>query len=406
VTPEALPGSPATPQPLRRPPVTPCAELTDVVYTLSNVTWQAAARRGFFASEDQLLRSLILSDRIGRLLICNHARSLPIKLVRDLMGSDRAPFPSDERTALIEPLRLRRLDPSSIRGVRREFATYDRTIERAVRRHGLRDPVVITGHPLVAGFAPLRWARSVTWYAIDDWSEHPAYSRWRDAYLESYKRVRERGLRVAAVSSALLKRLDPDGRGAVVPNGLEPAEWEGPAGAAGWIGDVTRPLLVYVGGLDSRLDIDWLRELARNEPSATIALIGPLIEPAHFEPLHECPNVRMVPPVGRPELTAIVRAADAGLLPHVVSRLTEAMSPLKLLEYLAAGLPVAATDLSPIREMAHPRVVRVPSNGDYAQGVRDALAIGRAPEPERLEFIAANSWRSRHNSLLDLALAA
>jgi glycosyltransferase involved in cell wall biosynthesis len=383
--------------------VAPGAQLTDVVYTLSNVTWQAAARRGFFASEDQLLRSLILSDRIGRLLICNHARSLPIKLARDLMGSDRAPFPSDERTALIEPLRLRRLDPSSIPAVTRDFAAYDRTIERAVRRHGLRDPVVITGHPLVAGFAPLRWARSVTWYAIDDWSEHPAYSRWRDAYLESYKRVRDRGLRVAAVSSALLKRLDPDGRGAVVPNGLEPAEWAGPAGAADWIGDVTRPLLVYVGGLDSRLDIDWLRELACSEPSATIALIGPLIEPAHFKPLRECPNVRMVPPVGRPELTAIVRAADAGLLPHVLSRLTEAMSPLKLLEYLAAGLPVAATDLSPIRELAHPRVVRVPSGGDYVQGVRDALAIGPAPEPERLEFITANSWRARHERLLDLA---
>src|SRR5262249_39829447 len=154
-----------------------------------------------------------------------------------------------------------------------------------------------------------------------------------------------------------------------VPNGLEPAEWEGPAGSAAWIGDVTRPLLVYVGGLDSRLDINWLRDLARSEPSATIALIGPLIEPAHFEPLQECPNVRIGPPVGRPELTAIVRAADAGLLPHVVSRLTEAMSPLKLLEYLAAGLPVAATDLSPIRELAHPRVVCVPHDGDYVQGV-------------------------------------
>ncbi|MGZ4246362.1 MAG: glycosyltransferase [Solirubrobacteraceae bacterium] len=385
--------------------MTPGAELRDVVYTLSNATWQAAVRRGFFMPEDQLLRSLILSDRVGRLLICNHTRSLPIKLIRDLTGSERAPFPSDERTALIEPLRLRRLDPSSIRGVTRDFASYDRTLERAVRRHGLRNPIVITGHPLVAGFAPLRWARSVTWYAIDDWAEHPAYSRWRDAYLESYKRVRKRELRVAAVSSSLLKRLDPSGPGTVVPNGLQPHEWDGPPGSVDWIGDVSRPLLVYVGGLDSRLDIRWLRELARSEPSATIALVGPLIEPAHFEPLGECPNVRILPPVGRQELTAIVRGADAGLLPHIVSRLTEAMSPLKLLEYLAAGLPVAATDLSPIRELAHPRVVRVPSDGDYVQSVRDALAIGRAPEPERLEFIAANSWRSRHDRLLDLALA-
>jgi teichuronic acid biosynthesis glycosyltransferase TuaH len=385
--------------------VAPGAALIDVVYTLSNVTWQAAARRGFFASEDQLLRSLIMSDRIGRLLICNHARSLPIKLIRDVTGSDRAPFPSDDRTWLVEPLRLRRIDPASIRGVTREFASYDRALQRAVRRHGLEDPVVITGHPLVAGFSPLEWARTVTWYAIDDWAEHPAYSRWWNAYRESYRRVRARGHRVAAVSSVLLARLDPGGPRLVVPNGLEPSEWSSHGDPPDWVQRASRPLLLYVGGLDSRLDVEWLRSLAVAEPDATIALVGPLIEPSHFEPLRGLANVHVRPPVGRPELTALVRAADAGLLPHVVSRLTEAMSPLKLLEYLAAGLPVAATDLNPIRELGHPRVVRVPGDGDYVAGVREALAIGRAPEAERRAFIEANSWRSRHERLFDLAFA-
>jgi hypothetical protein len=79
------------------------------------------------------------------------------------------------------------------------------------------------------------------------------------------------------------------------------------------------------------------------------------------------------------------------------------MSPLKLYEYLAGGLPVAATDLEPMREI-DPRVLLVGEGGDFAGAVRGALALGRAEERERESFVRANSWRSRHDALLEFAL--
>lgn len=356
-------------------------------------------------SEDRLVRSLLSSDRVDRLIVCNHARSLPLKLLRDLSRTDRAIFPTDERTRLVEPLRLRRLDPASIGAVRRGFARYDRALERAVRRFGMRNPVVITGHPLVAGFCNLEWARTATWYAVDDWAEHPAYSRWWDAYRESYELVRARARRVAAVSSVLLERLAPTGPSAIVPNGLDPSEWTRDENPPEWVSSLPRPLLVYAGALDSRIDIDWLKTLADAEPSSSIVLVGPLTEPDHVAPLRAVPNVHFHEPVDRGPLTALIRNADAGLLPHRITRLTSAMSPLKLLEYLAAGLPVAATNLPPVRALGHPGVVLVPDGGDFAAGVRSALAIGRASESERLAFVEGNSWRFRHEHVLDLAFA-
>jgi teichuronic acid biosynthesis glycosyltransferase TuaH len=395
----------AEPISLKRPSAGSASETVDVVYTFSNVTWQAAWRRGFFATEDRFVRSLLSSDRVGRLLVCNHARSLPLKLLRDLSGSDRAPFPADDRTWLVEPLRLRRRDPVSTSAVERAFAAYDRAIARAARRHGLRNPVVITGHPFVAGFSALSWARAVTWYAIDDWAEHPAYSRWSRTYLESYARVRAGGRRVAAVSSVLLERLSPTGPGLVVENGIDPAEWIGVTAPPGWVAQVPRPFLVYAGALDSRLDIAGLAALARAEPDATIALVGPLVEPDHFAALRSLPNIVFPGAFDRRELTGIIRAADVGLLPHVKSRLTEAMSPLKLMEYLAAGLPVVSSDLTPVRELGDARIVIASDGQGYAPAVREARAAGRASEDARLEFLAANSWRSRHERVLDLAFA-
>ncbi len=411
----------------------------DVVFTFSYLSWTAAARRGWFGTEDRLARGLVEHEGVGRVLICDRARSLPAKLVRERLRGERAAFPSDERRRLLGPVRLRRSDPASLRGVARAFASYGRAVERGAREMGLEDPVVITTHPLVAGFADLRWARAVTYYALDDWTEHPAYGRWWAAYRESYRRIRERGHRVAAVSAALLERLAPRGPGLVVPNGLEPREWEaqenarqdsgredldwslrdrdgsggrpreadsdpralGAASAAAALGG--GPLVVYAGTLDARLDVEWLRETARALPRARIALVGPVADAAHLEPLRAVPNVEIRAPLERAELAALLRAADLGVIPHRRTPLTEAMSPLKLYEYLASGLPVVASDLAPMRGV-DPRVKLVAEGGDFAGAAAEALALGRAREEQRLEFVRANSWRSRHDALLGLAL--
>jgi teichuronic acid biosynthesis glycosyltransferase TuaH len=381
------------------------AEAADIVYVLSTTTWQAGWRRGQYMSDDRLATSLLTSPRVGRLLVCNHARSAPVTLVRRLRGTEDAPFPTDERTHLIEPLRLRRRDPTGVEAASRAAAAYDRVIERAVRRHGLVDPVVIVAHPHIAGLARLRWARSVTWYATDDWASHPGYRQWWRVYREAYDRVRVTARRVAAVSSVLLDRIAPSGPCAVVPNGLDPAEWTGAVTPPAWLSAPRPgPLLVYAGTLDSRIDVPWMQAVARSRPAARIVLVGPLADPDHLAPLAGCANVELRGTLGRRELTGLIRSADVGLLPHRSTPLTEAMSPLKVLEYLAAGIPVAATDLPPVRELRHPAVMLSPVHGDYTATVDAALDHGRAPEADRLAFVSANSWRARHDELLDLSL--
>jgi hypothetical protein len=89
-----------------------------------------------------------------------------------------------------------------------------------------------------------------------------------------------------------------------------------------------------------------------------------------------------------------MRAADAGLLPHVDAERTRPMSPLQLYEYV-----------TPIRRLEQAGTVLVGPGDDFGAAVRDALDRGRAPEPDRLAYIAANSWRRRQERLLDLALA-
>jgi glycosyltransferase involved in cell wall biosynthesis len=384
----------------------------DVVFCFSYLSWEAVARRGWFGTEDRLARGLLENERVSRLLVCDQMRSLPIVVARDLLGRVRSAgehdasgvFPASPRAQLLRPVGWRREYPTSIAGVERMAEALDRAARRAAGRMGLVEPAVILAHPLLAGFAELEWAGRVTFFATDDWLAYEPQRRWWPAYEESFRRVRERGRGVAAVSGAALERIAPSGPSAVIPNGIDPGEWLGPAPAPRAGAQTGRPLLVYAGTLDSRLDVAGLRELARRMPEALLVLAGPLLDAPHLEELRGLSNVEIRPPLGRVEVVELLRGADVGLVPHVDNALTRAMSPLKLYEYLAAGLPVAASDLAPMRGV-DASVTVVARGEDYAPAVEAALARGRAGGEARADFIARNSWRARHERLLDLALA-
>jgi glycosyltransferase involved in cell wall biosynthesis len=113
-------------------------------------------------------------------------------------------------------------------------------------------------------------------------------------------------------------------------------------------------------------------------------------------------NVRMQPAVGRKEIASVIHAADVCVLPHLHTALTEAMSPLKLYEYLAGGRPVAASDLEPVRS-GDSRIVLAPEGEGFAEAVEEALNRGPLSEEDRIAFVDANSWARRHEQILMLA---
>lgn len=372
------------------------------IYTFDDMTWAAAQRRGMCFPQDQLVLAMLREPAIERLLICDRPRSAPVKWAKDLVERP-ARFEASERVRLWQPLRLRRQDPTGIDALRRAYAKYDQRLRRVAVRAGLERPAVITSQPLLAGFAELEWAGPVTLYASDDLAAHRDYQPWRDGLRAAYRAVGERGRRVCAVSNAILERIDPRGPAAVVPNGVDPRLWVEPGRAPSWFPELPGPRFLYVGTLDDRLDVAAMRAVARAWPNGSVVLVGPLADRSHLGPVLAEPNVTLHGPVSREEVAALAHAADACLVPHRRTPLTEAMSPLKLYEYLASGTPTVATDLEPVRRVDGP-VLRVPPGGDFVGGLRLALAAGPAAEADRRRFIAANSWSARTAEVLALAL--
>lgn len=373
----------------------------DHVFTFSYETYSDAAHRGMVRPPDRILQSLMASPRVGRLLVANPFRSAPRAWARRLSGPG-VPFPTAADRHLIQPLRLRRNDPPGPRALVATYRRYDRVLRDAASRHGLERPAVITTNPLVAAFSPFAWAETVTYFGRDDWlSSEPRRQYW-GAYRAAYRQIADAEVAVAAVSQEIIDRIGPRGPHAVVPNGVEPSEWLGERAAApAWLASIPRPRAIYVGTIDERLDVEGIATLAAARPAVQIILLGPLSHPDYVQLLRARRNVHVHPGVGRAELVAALRNSDVSLLAHRRTPLTEAMSPLKVYEYLAAGLPVVSIDLPPIRGIS-PSILIAASTAEMGDALDAALDRGPASLVDREAFIAENSWAARHRSILDL----
>ena len=111
-------------------------------------------------------------------------------------------------------------------------------------------------------------------------------------------------------------------------------------------GDPSAPVLGYVGSLHSWFDVPLAAALARACPEARVVLVGP----AHPETAREiegaareAPNLFWIGPRPYFEIPSIVRAFRVGLIPFRRTPLTEAVNPVKLYEYAAAGVPCVTT---------------------------------------------------------------
>ncbi len=90
----------------------------------------------------------------------------------------------------------------------------------------------------------------------------------------------------------------------------------------------------------------------------------------------------------------MLRGADAGLIPYARNELTGSIFPMKVYEYLAAGLPVVATELPALANVSE--VAKAPDAQGMAQMLDEALATD-TPERRRERSVAAtaHSWEQR-----------
>jgi teichuronic acid biosynthesis glycosyltransferase TuaH len=157
------------------------------------------------------------------------------------------------------------------------------------------------------------------------------------------------------------------------------------------------PIIGFTGSIDYRTDFELLRKIALDNQDKTMVFVGPVQTDEHIRVgLNKMKNVLFV---GAKQITDIPnyhQCFSCTILPFLKTRFTQSIYPLKINEYLAAGLPVVAINFSnDIKSFDHVAYIE-----DTHEGFLHAIGAAikeNTPERvrERMRVASQNSWTVR-----------
>lgn len=164
---------------------------------------------------------------------------------------------------------------------------------------------------------------------------------------------------------------------------------------------IPSPRIGYLGNLESRVDYALIERIALARPRWSIVLVGP--SEGYWQEklaiLGKLPNVYVMGKRPPEQVPAILKAFDAAIIPFVRSPQTEAIYPLKLNEYLAAGKSVVMTPFADLREFQDVAWI-APDPASFIAALEEALRPV-SDDTLRLRWQTAqqNDWRDRAQAI-------
>ena len=267
---------------------------------------------------------------------------------------------------------------------------------RAMKKLGYQKPLIINAfNPFIGVYLqPLIESSGSYYYCYDQIGA----ARWTHRHgprLEA--RLLEQSDGIITSSLPLLEEKRGNLPGVVVKNGVNLALFEQAFREAPRKGE--GPVLGYLGSIDDRIDLDLLEALLEQWPAARLLMVGRIMEPAIEQRLAAHPRIELAGAQQPAELPAWVTRMDIGLIPFVTNEFTRFIYPLKINEYLAAGLPVVSTAFSDLSDFEG--VIEVGTDaGQYLAGCRRAWEEDSPVlRQERRKFASLHTWEARAATL-------
>jgi glycosyltransferase involved in cell wall biosynthesis len=172
---------------------------------------------------------------------------------------------------------------------------------------------------------------------------------------------------------------------------------------------IPHPRLGFYGVLDERFDPELVGEVADAHPEWQIVLAGPVVK-IDPERLPRRANIHYLGQQPYERLPDLLAGWDVCLMPFAINEATKFISPTKVLEYMAAQLPIVST---PIADVVNPygHVVAIARDArEFGAACEAALAMtpeARAQMTGAMNaIVAATSWHNtatQMGALIDAA---
>jgi glycosyltransferase involved in cell wall biosynthesis len=273
-------------------------------------------------------------------------------------------------------------------------------VRRAARKLGMQQPILWAYVPQAETLLDALTPELVVYHCVDDIAAQPGISA--ADFRASETRFAKRADLVLASAQALAERLCTISSHVLYAPNVADTELFATALSDGPLdpemAKLPAPRVVFTGAVvTTKLDMELLVELARARPDWSFALVGPVGpgDPrADVSALAAEPNIHLLGARSYEQLPSVLRTANVGLIPYARNTLTNSIFPMKVYEYLAAGLPVVATPLPALAEVAE--IATAPDAHGIAGLLEEALAHDTPRRREQRSRAAQDhSWKRR-----------
>jgi len=268
------------------------------------------------------------------------------KMLRRYPSNSRD-VPSGTDVDVCQPPMLPFSELAGVRLINR--ASVVRSVRNRLTELGMIDPILVTTVPNACDYVGKCGESRVIYYCVDDFSEWPGLEKKMVKKMED--ELIEKSDRLVATSQKLFDRLSASGKPTyLLTHGVDIEFFQQSIAREHTLLDgIPRPRVGYYGLFDDRSDHGLLAELAQRMPDVSFVITGRV--ESYALPQKKIPNVYFTGSVLYGELPAIVKGWDVLILPYVMNDLTDAISPLKLKEYLASGKPVVSSPLPEVLKL-------------------------------------------------------
>lgn len=251
--------------------------------------------------------------------------------------------------------------------------------------------------PAHAGWIDPSQDKFVIYDCIDD---DPVFSGHEELMLK-------RADMVLCVSDALMKKHGPNhSRLLFLPNGVDinhyASEGKTLPPEMARIKAKGEAIIGFTGAMYTGwVDMELLYYLAEVRPQWQIVIIG---ETYHWDFSKAPANINHLGTRPYKILPSYIKYFDTGTIPFLDNQIARGADPVKLYEYLAAGLPVISRNLPFVKHLSPPLVYTYNTSAECVAAITQALEdnqkLGAKAREHRLQFATENTWESKLEILM------
>jgi glycosyltransferase involved in cell wall biosynthesis len=280
-----------------------------------------------------------------------------------------------------------------------------RQVKKAMRKLGFSDVINMVFNPAAGMIAGKLGEKELVYYCVD---EYTAFTG--SAALKEIEESLFRQSDLVVVSAEKLyeskKRFNPETH--IIRHGTDWRHFrtalDNRTQVPADLTSLPRPVIGFHGLLADWVDFELIRKTAKHFANGSVVLVGKIAVDAEqkVKILDDVPNVHFLGRKPYAELPAYCKGFDVALNPFEINELTLAANPLKVREYLAAGLPVVSTDIPEVRVLDDCLVGT--DHDDFIAKIEHAL---RHPKNRAAvsDAIRQESWEAKVDELRELMAA-